>query len=433
MGAELSQPDFEEFMGWFADPRVVALDTDLSDMLASQFGDLGWPSNHSSATRYTEAMSARFLTEQDGSSLASEFESYVGEAKRELEDGGDGDGGQEAGASSDAIVAAAGRLVGWLAGVMRDRQWDRYSLPDYDQNADARYRFDSAGGVYEWEDPHAPGSWLSEAEFGALAVGGEADGADRYSAPEYDENFHMWYRYDHGNKAYEWAEGDRSIPPGADAAWMTQSQADQARRYSAPEMDATSGARYRFDSVAGVYEWEDPRAAGSWLSEAEFSALRVGGAVDDADRYSAPRYDDNYSMWYRYDQADKSYEWAEGGRSTSPGATAAWMTQAQADQRLRIEASPQESGVPAEQSAAQVRAAATVRTEIMTPAVSDVVAKLRQELPPELVARIGPELSAWRRASWRRRSHAYWQPRSQPKLRGSSDDETQIARRQARR
>ncbi len=26
----------------------------------------------------------------------------------------------------------------------------------------------------------------------------------------------------------------------------------------------------------------------------------------------------------------------------------------------------------------------------MTPAVSDVVAKLRQELPPELVARIGP-------------------------------------------
>ncbi len=385
MGAELSQQDFEEFMGWFADQRVVALDTDLADMLAGQFGDLSWPSNHSSATRYAEAMTARFLTEQDGSSLMSDFERYVGEAKRELEDSGGGEGEQGA----DAVVAAVGSLVSWLAGVTRDRGWDRYSLPDYDQNADARYRFDSVAGVYQWEDPRAAGSWLSEAEFSALGVGGAADEAERYSGPEYDENFHMWYRYDLSNRVYEWAEGDRSTAPGVTAAWMSQAEAEQARRYSAPEMDATSGARYRFDSVGGVYQWEDPRAAGSWLSEAEFSALRVGGAVDEADRYSAPRYDGNYRMWYRYDQGSKTYEWAESDAATAPGVSAAWMTQAQADQRLHVKTSAPEDGAAVAQAQARVQAAETVRAQVVTPSVSEVVAKMRQELPPDLVARIG--------------------------------------------
>lgn len=116
--------------------------------------------------------------------------------------------------------------------------------------------------------PDRQGAWLASvvAEIEAAArESQQAPAQAEYTEPEFDPAYQLYYRYDHRAGAYEW-----SADPGS-GQWMDQSRADEyARaatahaqqpaqeeqpRYSAPEWDANAGLYYRYDYVDGVYEW----------------------------------------------------------------------------------------------------------------------------------------------------------------------------------
>lgn len=205
----IDQDDFTTFMTCFADRGSLGSNSDLGDMLAAQFGELEWASQPDRRDQYLEVMSRRLAAEPDCTRLEYELAGYCAAVR--AEPGG----------------AAADSLVDWLAREMRERQWQRYSIAEHDANAGARYRYDYSAGVYQWEDPRAAGNWLTEAEFSALNVGGAVPDAARYSAPEFDDNYRMWYRYDYSAKTYQWAQSARDARPEPDAVWMTQAEAEQ--------------------------------------------------------------------------------------------------------------------------------------------------------------------------------------------------------------
>ena len=159
-------------------------------------------------------------------------------------------------------------------------------------------------------------------------------------------------------------------------------------RYSVAEHHAGADARYRLNYVTSTYEWEDPQSPGRWVSEAEFSALRADGGPGDAAQFSEPTYDGNYRMWYRYDHNTGAYQYAEGVPESAPDATAIWMDQATADERIRA------------QSAATSEARSTdellssLREQVMEPAMAKVlnrvpaVAGLGEERLREILAEV---------------------------------------------
>jgi len=379
---EVDSGVFERFMSWFAEPGVADRNSNVSDMLAAQFGDMGWAANQGSADTYREIMSRRLVDTVDGGSLLAEFTDRLGP------DGGD---------------VAAAELVDWLADQMTANGWAEHTVPEQDGASGAWYRYDLVYGVYQWEDPRTPGAWLSQEEYSALQVGGRAEEGERYSAPAFDDNSYLWYRYDHSLKTYEWAESDPSAEPADPAAWTSEAEAAQRRRFSAPQMDTRAGTRYRFDNVDRVYQWEDPAARHAWLTEAEFTARTARPEVAETGQYSAAAFDENYGMWYRYHSGTRSYTWHTGDADTPPGEDG-WMSQSAADQLRRTpapvsavpgETSPEAGGlpgtsVPDEPAPLTPEAAESIekmRELVVQPSVDEVMAKL----PDEFRERIGEE------------------------------------------
>ena len=217
---------FEQFMIWFADPDIAGRNSDVADMLAAQFGDVGWAVSESSMETYKDVMARRLADTTDGQPLLAEFKEQFAQG------GGD--------------KAAAG-LVDWLADKMAVNGWADHTVPEYDPASGAWYRYDLVSGVYEWEDPHTPGSWLSHEESSALQVDGDVAEHERYSAPEFDAESQHWYRYDHATDTYQWAAGDQAAEPDP-AAWASAAEAAQ---YSA-DADQLHHAAAEADEVVAT-------------------------------------------------------------------------------------------------------------------------------------------------------------------------------------
>jgi len=115
----------------------------------------------------------------------------------------------------------------WMTQDEADRR-RRYSSPQMDVTAGARYRLNYATGGYEWEDPRSPARWLGEAEFTALRrTDVETAEPETFSEPQFDHNYGMWYRYGRNSQAYQYAEGAPLIAPDANAVWMDQAAAEE--------------------------------------------------------------------------------------------------------------------------------------------------------------------------------------------------------------
>lgn len=128
------------------------------------------------------------------------------------------------------------------------------------------------------EAPDRQGAWLASVVAEIQAAERQSQQApqqDRYTEPEFDTGYQLYYRYDRRAGAYEW-----SADP-ASGQWMDQAHADEhARsvaaqrpqpsaeaqpRYSAAEWDANARLYYRYDFVAGVYEWSADGSTG-WVA-----------------------------------------------------------------------------------------------------------------------------------------------------------------------
>jgi antibiotic biosynthesis monooxygenase (ABM) superfamily enzyme len=143
------------------------------------------------------------------------------------------------------------------------------------------------------------------------------------------------------------AEFEAGFSGAADyTAWVTN--AFTAVRFTAPdrftgaEYDENYGMNYRFDTLYEVYEWEDPHNPGHWLDGDAADRIRqsTAGTETSAANYSESAYDENYQMWYRYDNANGVYEWA----NTADAAPGEWMSQAEVDAHYAKPA-PEEAGV----------------------------------------------------------------------------------------
>lgn len=132
----------------------------------------------------------------------------------------------------------------WIAAAylaVRFSAADRFTDAEYDENYGMNYRYDTFYEVYEWEDPDTPDRWMDGEEADALRQRTIADAepdADAetetetdggYSDPVYDENYEMWYRYDHTNGVYEWADTEHA----AEDEWLSQAEVDA--RYAEQE------------------------------------------------------------------------------------------------------------------------------------------------------------------------------------------------------
>jgi antibiotic biosynthesis monooxygenase (ABM) superfamily enzyme len=118
-------------------------------------------------------------------------------------------------------------------------------------------------------------------------------------------------------------------------AWLTNAliavRFSAPDRFTAAEYDENYGMNYRFDTLYEIYEWEDPNDSGRWMDSDEADRMRLSlvesgtGATD----YSEAAYDENYQMWYRYDNANGVYEWAD----TADAGPDEWLSQAEVDAR----------------------------------------------------------------------------------------------------
>jgi hypothetical protein len=171
-------------------------------------------------------------------------------------------------------------------------------------------------------------SWIKQAQAALL------------TAPEFDTNYQMYYRYDVISGVYQWA-----VEANSDT-WMSQAEADAspsvtvdvappaASDYSEPEFDDGYGMFYRFSHEQQVYEWAYDKGAAEWMSQAQADALLGGtaehgtaehGTAPSGGEYTDPEFDDRYGMFYRFNRATEVYEWAHDKDA------AEWMSQAQAD------------------------------------------------------------------------------------------------------
>jgi hypothetical protein len=118
---------------------------------------------------------------------------------------------------------------GWSSAVMMAY---RYTEPVMDENYGMSYRYDKLQGVYEWENPQDPGTWLSQEEADRLMVAwaeaysNEAADAALESVAAWDENWGMFYRLG-ADGSYQYAHarqpGVAESGPGDD--WLTYEQA----------------------------------------------------------------------------------------------------------------------------------------------------------------------------------------------------------------
>jgi antibiotic biosynthesis monooxygenase (ABM) superfamily enzyme len=121
-------------------------------------------------------------------------------------------------------------------------------------------------------------------------------------------------------------------------------------RFSEADFDPNYQMNYRFDTLYEVYEWADPQDPGRWMDADEADLVRqslaesaAGENGEAAAGYSEPLYDENYQMWYRYDNVNGVYEWAD----TADTATDAWLSQGQVDALYAERA--EQAEVPAEE------------------------------------------------------------------------------------
>lgn len=127
------------------------------------------------------------------------------------------------------LASAESDPAGWVYSVAAAY---RYSEPVMDENYGMAYRYDKLDGVYEWEHPENPGTWLCQEEADQLmtewAQGdaqGAADAASE-SAAEWDENWAMFYKFT-ADGAYYYAHARQPGVPesGCSEAWLTYEQA----------------------------------------------------------------------------------------------------------------------------------------------------------------------------------------------------------------
>jgi hypothetical protein len=125
----------------------------------------------------------------------------------------------------------------------------RYSEPARDDTYGLTYRYDHEDGVYEWYD-EAGHTWQNQAWADQHAVGGQSATAQAPEtsspadpAPEWDENWNMFYRVDAGG-AYQFADavtpGDRSS--GCGDTWLSHEQV-LARAAGQQQQTAAAGPR----------------------------------------------------------------------------------------------------------------------------------------------------------------------------------------------
>lgn len=257
MGGTLIEPDgFLLFKRWLGDPEIIDSVVGLADVLTRVFDDPCWaavPDSDARMESFRLAMSRR---------LWGTDEDYLVATFTEL----------TAGKTEDDRAAAAD-LAGWLGQMMERYRWQRYSVTDFDSERGRWYRYDYAENAYEWRDPDT-GDWRRESDqLEPGAEGAGRAGSATFSAAVFDGATRLWYRYDRDSGVYQWADGAPDAPPGPQAEWMSQAELRKRERYLLPETHPETGQRYRFDTVDQVYQWEDPRSPGTWLDEAEFSAV----------------------------------------------------------------------------------------------------------------------------------------------------------------
>jgi hypothetical protein len=136
----------------------------------------------------------------------------------------------------------------------------RYSEPARADNYGLTCRYDSQAGVYEWYD-EAGQTWRDQAwadqhaadatgGAGAAGPGAQAPAADASaeSAPEWDENWKMFYRVDSGG-AYQFADavtpGERAS--GCSGTWLSH---DQVAR-TTTEQAAEQATEHATEQVTG--------------------------------------------------------------------------------------------------------------------------------------------------------------------------------------
>jgi len=143
------------------------------------------------------------------------------------------------------------------------------------------------------DSPDRQGTWLASVVAEIQAAERQSQQAPeqgQYTEPEFDPGYQLYYRYDHRSGAYEW-----SADP-ASGQWMDQAHADEyARsaaaqrpqptaeaqpRYSAAEWDANARLYYRYDFVAGVYEWSADGSTG-WAAAVQQQPTAQAAVSED--------------------------------------------------------------------------------------------------------------------------------------------------------
>jgi hypothetical protein len=99
--------------------------------------------------------------------------------------------------------------------------------------------------------------------------------AARYTAPQFDANYGLYYRYDRQTGAYEWAAS--ADTPCAE--WMSQSAADAHAALHSQQSESTAGSHEQSASGAGQTEAVDWAWDENW---AMFYRIGAGGVYEYA-------------------------------------------------------------------------------------------------------------------------------------------------------
>jgi hypothetical protein len=159
-------------------------------------------------------------------------------------------------------------------------------------------------------------------------------------------------------------------------------------RYGPPEFSEPHGMNYRYDKLRQVYEWEDPRQPGTWISQQEADAQVIAwqqapeqagaGKAENAGEagFSAAVWDENWQMLYRVGPGGVyEYAYSDDHATIRPGTS--WLSYDEAAQ----------GAGPAELSAAgtaSASAAGTAGSQVPAPGSSTAglepeVTRLSQE------------------------------------------------------
>lgn len=212
--------------------------------------------------------------------------------------------------------------------------------------------------------------WAATAE-GNVKAGIRNDNFDGTPGTEY-------YWYDADNEVYLYA----STEDAPDDAWFSYEE----YRYSPVGYDGDRKTNYRQDKVTQEYEFQSRATPMKWLTPAGWAAEASAAAAKglspgqaEGPVYTAPVYDAGYQMYWRY-SAERGYEYA------ADPASATWLTQAEADQRLHPATTaldqPDAVGPPASGDGGELLDAGVLGEGLAAEAgeVADSMSEIREQL-----------------------------------------------------